>query len=60
MKANIKVIPNSKKDEIIKVDNFLKVRVKAPAVDGKANKAMIGLLADFFGVSKRKVVEVSV
>lgn len=37
----------------------LKVRIQAPAVDGKANDAMQRFLADAFGVSKAQVVMVS-
>lgn len=37
----------------------LKVRIQAPAVDGKANDAMQRFLADAFGVSKAQVLMVS-
>jgi uncharacterized protein (TIGR00251 family) len=56
MKIRAKVIPNSKVEEVIKdVDGFL-VRVKEPAKEGKANRAVIKLLAEHFGVSQRQVV----
>ena len=48
----IKTIPNSKKEEIIKEDGFYKVKVKAPSIDGRANKAVIEALAEFFNVRK--------
>ena len=32
-----------------------KVRLAAPAVDGKANQALVEFLADYFGVPKRNV-----
>jgi len=49
----IKVIPNARKNNISKEKDMLKVRVTAPAVDGKANKAVIEALAEFFKVKKR-------
>ena len=49
----IKVIPNAKKNNILKEGDILKVRVTAPAIDGRANKAAIEALAEFFKVKKR-------
>jgi len=37
----------------------IKVRLAAPAVDGKANAALVEFLADYFGVPKRNVTIVS-
>ncbi len=45
MKLQIKVIPSSSKDCIVGwLENALKIKVKAPADRGKANKAVIKLL----------------
>ena len=56
MQLHIRVKPNSKKDELsIGPDGIIQVRLKAPPVDGKANKYLIGFLAGFFGVPKSKV-----
>jgi len=55
MIIQIKTIPNAKKEEITKEGDLYKVKVSAPAVDGKANKAVIEALADFFKVKKSKV-----
>jgi len=45
MKLQIKVIPSSSKDCIVGwLENTLKIKVKAPADRGKANKAVIKLL----------------
>lgn len=52
---NIRVIPNAKKNDISEDEGRIKVRVKAPAVGGKANKALIQLLAEFFKVSKKDI-----
>ena len=52
----IKVIVNAKKNELIKIsDNEYKVRITAPAVEGKANAAIIDFLAKEFEVKKSKI-----
>lgn len=55
MLISIKVIPNAKKEEVKEENGMLKVHVKAPAVEGKANKAVVELLADHFKVKKNAV-----
>ena len=55
MKLNIKVIPRASKNRIVEESGRLKVYVTSPAVDGKANKAVIGSLAEHFNVKKRDV-----
>ncbi|MGQ9701138.1 MAG: DUF167 domain-containing protein [bacterium] len=52
---NIRVIPNSKKDEVIQESDGLKVKITAPPVEGKANKALVELLAEYFNVKKNKI-----
>lgn len=51
MKLTIKVIPKAKKNEI----KGERVYLKAPAVDGKANKALIEFLAEHYKVKKRQI-----
>ena len=55
MQLNVKVIPNAKKNEIIKDGDGFRVRLNAPAIDGKANSALIEVLAEHFGVKKNKI-----
>ena len=56
MKIAIKVYPNSKLEKVIKKDDgSFEVRVKAPAQEGKANKVVIELLAEYFNVPKNSV-----
>ena len=55
MEIKIKVVPNSKKDEIIE-DNPLVVRVTDPPEKNKANRKVIKLLSKYF---KNKVSIVS-
>ncbi len=52
---NVKVIPQAKKENVFAEGDCLKVHVKSPAVEGRANEAMLKLLADFFKVKKSKV-----
>lgn len=51
----VKVIPNAKKPEVINENGFYKVKVNAPAIDGKANKAVIKSLANYFKVKPKQV-----
>jgi uncharacterized protein (TIGR00251 family) len=54
---SVRVIPNAKKDEFAgyRVGELL-LRLSAPAVEGKANKAAIEFLARYFGVARSDVV----
>ena len=36
-------------------DGRLKLRLAAPAIEGKANAALVEFLADYFGVPKRNI-----
>ncbi|MCM6776209.1 DUF167 domain-containing protein [Nocardia sp. CDC159] len=55
VRATIK--PNSGKGPLVETleDGALRLYVRAPAVEGKANKAAIELLAQHFGVAKSRV-----
>ena len=55
MILNVKVIAAAPKDAIKEEKNILKIYVTKPAVEGKANQAMINLLADKFKVSKNSI-----
>jgi len=49
---NIRISPNSSKNEIIKSEDMLKLKITAPPVDGKANKAVIEYLSKIFKIPK--------
>ncbi len=52
----IRVLPNAKQAEIVGLhDGALKIRVQAPAIEGKANAALIAFLAKKFGIPKRSL-----
>jgi uncharacterized protein (TIGR00251 family) len=56
MIIKVRVIPNSKRSEVIsRVGSILRVKVIAPAVDGKANEELCDFLADFFDVKRSMV-----
>ena len=65
-RIEIKVVPNSSSEEVIEAEPLI-VKVKEPPTKGKANKAVIKVLARYFNAnvrivsgtkSRRKIVEV--
>jgi uncharacterized protein (TIGR00251 family) len=72
MKIQVKVNPNSKTEELSQEGNSFIVKVKEPPREGKANQAVIKLLAEHFGVpqshirilsgfkSRNKIIEIAV
>lgn len=60
VRLSLKVIPASREDKIegLKEDRIY-IRLIAPAVDGKANLALISFLAKTFKVKKTQVLLVS-
>ncbi len=51
----ITVVSNASKSALETAEDRIKLRICAPAVDGKANKAIILFLSDFFDVPKTKI-----
>ncbi|MEE9508208.1 MAG: DUF167 domain-containing protein [Anaerolineales bacterium] len=53
----IRVTPRARKTEIsgFREDGSLRIRVSAPRVEGKANKALIKFLAKVLGVRKNRI-----
>lgn len=57
MKISVKVKPNAKQEKIEKINvNHFLIWVKEKPQEGKANKAVIKVLAEYFGVSQSRVV----
>ena len=55
-RLNVKVIPRSSQEKIVKVvSGELKVYVHTAPEGGKANDTVIGLIAEYFGVAKSAV-----
>ncbi len=59
MRISIKVMPKSSREEVVEEDGAIKVYVKAAPDKGKANKAVIDLIAEHYGVRKADVTIVS-
>jgi len=56
MKIYVSAKPSSKENKVQKLsDNHFRVEVSEPPVKGKANKAIIELLAEYFNVPKSGV-----
>ena len=55
MRISLKVIPNAKKDAYNEDSGVIKVHLRAPAVNGKANAALVQFLAGYFGVKASQV-----
>jgi len=57
MKISVKVKPNARQEKIERINesHFL-IRVKEKPQEGKANKAVIKVLAEYFGVPQSQVV----
>ncbi len=56
----VRVQPNAKKDEVCgpvhtEQENFIKIRITALPVEGKANKHLINYLASLFKVPKSSI-----
>ena len=59
MKIQVKVKPNSRVEEVNRDGDIFLVRVKEPPKEGKANKAVVKLLAEYFKVPQHSVRVVS-
>jgi uncharacterized protein (TIGR00251 family) len=56
MLIKVKFTPNSKKDEIVKKkDDEFEVKVKEKAEEGRANRAVIKVLDNYFKIDESKI-----
>ena len=57
---NVRVLPRARKDEIVGIQGeWLKVRITAPPLDGKANAHLIRFLAGEFKVRQSQITLIS-
>lgn len=54
-RVHVRVIPNAGKNSIEEIEGKLKIKVAAPAIDGKANKAVIEILSAHFKIRKSAI-----
>jgi hypothetical protein len=55
-RITIRVQPNAKKSEVVGcIDGVWKIKLKAPAIEGKANEALIKFLAKKIGVAQSEI-----
>jgi uncharacterized protein (TIGR00251 family) len=56
MIIRVRVIPNAVRSEVVgRIGSTVRVKVAAPAIDGKANAELTTFLAEFFEVKNRSV-----
>lgn len=53
--AHIKISPNSKKNEIVREEEYTKIKITAQPIDGKANKALVEFLSKNFKIPKTSI-----
>jgi hypothetical protein len=59
-RLSLKVVPGSSRDEIVGwLGDSLKVKVKAPPEKGRANEAVVALLAEHLGIDALSIAVVS-
>jgi uncharacterized protein len=55
VRLTVRVIPRSSRNSVTWEQGILKVRLTAPPIDGAANKALVSLLAQHFGLPARSI-----
>lgn len=56
----LKVIPRASRSEWLGVeDHYIKVKIMAPPVEGKANQAIVKFLSGIFGVAPTYITQIS-
>lgn len=55
MRINVRVAPKAKHNKVVVEPDRLKVYLTAPPVEGKANTALIEVLAEHYGVKRSQV-----
>lgn len=55
MRISVRVQPNAKQNKIVEEKDRLKVYLTVPPVEGKANKALIEALAEYYKVKRSQV-----
>ena len=53
---NVRVTTRASKNEIQRIDDFVRIRINTPPVDGKANQHLIKFLGKVFGVPPSTII----
>ncbi|HOD11663.1 MAG TPA: DUF167 domain-containing protein [Candidatus Omnitrophota bacterium] len=59
MRLEIKVVAGARKNMIKADASPLRVYLTAPAVDGKANKALVDFLSEYYKITKTNITIIS-
>ena len=55
-RLKLRIVPNAKRDEVTgEHGDAVKIKIAAPALDGKANEAVLELLAEKLGIHRRDI-----
>lgn len=55
MRINVRVIPKAKQNKVVIEEDRLKVYLTAPPVEGKANTALIEVLAEYYNTKRSQI-----
>lgn len=56
MKLKVLIQPNAKKNEVVGIYNdSIKIKIKSPPIDGKANETLIKFLSETLNISKKNI-----
>ncbi len=52
----LRIVPNAKRDEVLgEHGGAVKIKIAAPAIEGKANEAVLEFIAEKLGVHRREI-----
>lgn len=55
MRIEVRVIPRSRRNDLVWEQGTLKARLTAPPIDGAANEALVSLLAERLEIPRRAI-----
>jgi uncharacterized protein (TIGR00251 family) len=55
-RLKLRIVPNAKRDEVVgEHGDAVKIKIAAPALEGKANEAVLEFLAEKLGIHRRDI-----
>ncbi|MEO6785824.1 MAG: DUF167 domain-containing protein [Chthoniobacteraceae bacterium] len=59
-RLKLRVVPNAKRDEVTgEYEDSVKIKIAAPAIEGKANEALLGFVAGKLRIHRRDIALVA-